>query len=260
MKNTIGKRVVAYSFPLLVLTPIIFLGCLAVKKDYDATIPSEQRCRINQDDVAFYESLWHADPSGFFDSFPYRFFIENGVYCSAAAVKANLLALNKVSPNTRKENQGLLIQALTTELEVFQASRFEEFNPDSLIILLQWVDEFKAYEDMEKEDKALYGIVYTHWMNFITNQLNKHYEDKPSRKFDFKFKYLLASCQAKRFSSSIGKSKLEKVVQYVLEEKYGYLFNRFWNSTGLVAKLAFFLLCLLFCIMTYTTYEYLFKN
>ena len=58
----------------------------------------------------------------------------------------------------------------------------------------------------------------------------------PDIKYDFKFKYLVGFCQSRQFSPPIGMSSGEKIVAYVIEGKYAYLFNRFWFGTGWMFK------------------------
>ena len=157
-------------------------------------------------------------------------------------------------------NIEVLIHALTNRLETKIKDRFETFNPDSLIMISQWVNEFKVYEKIDNQNGALYGIVYDHWMGFISSQLGRHYDNDSSVKFDFKFKYLQSICESKRFAPAVGMSNVEKVVEYTLGEEYDYLFNRFWNGTGVFIKGIIIILLFTFIYMLYCTYQYSFKK
>jgi len=97
-------------------------------------------------------------------------------------------------------------------------------------------------------------------MGFISSQLGRHYDNDSSVKFDFKFKYLQSICESKRFAPAVGMSNVEKVVEYTLGEEYDYLFNRFWNGTGVFIKGIIIILLFTFIYMLYCTYQYSFKK
>ena len=248
------------SIAMVVLVLIVYVLNAAIKNDYDHIIPIEKKCTDTASDFNLETELNKIDLIEIKKTFPYDTFFKHGNYCTAGAVQNILDILNKVNPDEDKSNRGVLIYALTEKLQNKIAHRFETFNPDSLILILQWIDDFKIYENIDKKNSALYGVVHDHWMVFISNQLGKHYEREPSIRFSFKFKYLQSTCQSKKYAPAVGKSNLEKVVEYLLNEEYDYLFNRFWNSTGLFVKSLMILLFCFFTYMLYCTFQYSFKN
>ena len=149
----------------------------------------------------------------------------------------DLQVLDDSYPSNTSLNRELLVQSLTTELEKHWAAKFSTFQPDTLIHLLQWAARFNDYKDVvSKSDAKIFRIVSRHWFIWVSNQLAQFSKKKPSIKYNFKFKYLVGVCQSKGFSPPIGNSNIEKTVNYFIEQSYSYLFNRFWNSTGLGFK------------------------
>lgn len=253
-------KITIFAFALVGVTSVLYLSYVIKGIDYNSKIPVKVDCSKLDATFDFDSALRALDLTKIKELFPYDSYLESGAYCDAAAIGNSLEKLNSINPNHERANRSALIHALTNKLEARISDRFDHFNPDSLIILLQWVDEFKTYEKVQPEHSALYGIVYTHWMGFITNQLGKHFECQPAIKFNFKFNYLQSNCQARRFAPAVGMSNLEKVVKYTLGEEYDYLLNRFWNGTGIFTKSVFALLLFIFIYMSYCTYQYNFKK
>ena len=112
---------------------------------------------------------------------------------------------------------------------------------------------------MNGEDAYVYGIAYEHWMNFISNKLGEYYENTPGIKYDYKFKYLTSVCRSKMFLPPTGNATDEKIVNYLSEQKYAYLFNRFWNGTSIWIKLLFSLLAVIVLYSIYFTVKSKFK-
>jgi len=259
------KKVLFFQFISKILKGILLVCALlftylVVNKDYDDKIPLEKQCAASFSDYNFASLVDSLNSSITESNFPYNEFLSSESYCDAATVKYTLNNLNKINPSREGQNRDILTVALTDKLENFYADRFKNFNADSLIIMLQWASEFKAYEEFEKENSSLYGIIHHHWMNFVSNQLSQHYKEDKKIKYDFKFRHLQALCQSKKYAPSVGKSKLDKIVQYTLSQEYCYLFNRFWKGTGFSVKFLFGIVFSTFVYMAHATYKYTFKK
>jgi len=248
------------SFLLLFFILAIYILYAAAAANYNNKIPVEKICNKLNAEFDLEARLSEFDLSNLKDVFPYDTYLEFENYCDAEAIKRSLEKLNTINANQENINRSILIHAFTNKLEAKVATNFQEFNADSLIMILHWIDEFKTYEKIDTKNGALYGIVYEHWMGFIANRLSVYYENNPSIRFNFKFKYLQSVCQSKKFTPAVGKSNLEKVVEYTLNQEFSYLFNRLWNGTGIFIKFIFILLSSIFTYMLYCTYQYSFKK
>lgn len=256
----VSLRIMLYSLTVLSFLLSGYTLYTAITANYNHSIPEEKGCEGKKHSFDLASAVSTLNLKKIKQTFPYDKYLESGKYCDAASIGQDLATLNTLIPDQEDSNREIFIDALTNKLEEKTSSRFDNLNLDSLIIVSQWVDEFKTYERTSPNDGALYGIVYEHWMNFITNQLSTYYEKKPSIRFNFKFKFLQSICESKKYSPSVGKSKLQKVVEYSLEQEGDYLFNRFWHGTNFLIKLAFGILFFLFNYMIYCTYQYSFKK
>ena len=145
---------------------------------------------------------------------------------------------------------------LTNDLEKQLAPKFINYQPDSLLVLLQWAESFKYYAEVDANHQMLFEVINTFWMNYIANKLNTYYQANNDIKHTFKFKYLRSSCMAQQFNVPINNTSSEKVLGYFTESKYSYLYDRFSNGTSFLFKASLFLLVLI----TLLSYFALFRS
>lgn len=213
-----------------------FVTFRIVNTDYSVEIPSEKECPPGNV-PSILRFIQKADAADMAVSFPYDSFLDSTSFCSIRSIQNDLKIIDscfKENPNSGKE---IYIRALTEKLEERIGPSFTQYNPDSLIALIHWVGKFDVYKDLDDQNGRIYKIIFRHWMNFISNRLGKYYEDDSAIKYDFKFRYLTAICQSKKYAPPLGDSKTEKVVTNLIDSKWAYMFNRFWNGTGLKFKL-----------------------
>lgn len=254
MKNIINRRLIARIFVFLILfsiIPILYVFAIGIGIDYSDGIPEERPCiQIKGIDM---EALLKTTASNhLLDDFPYDAYLASGRYCSLSAIKSDLEALDSLNPTETRLNQDILAITLTEKLEEEIAESFLQFNPDSMIQLLQWANQFNIYKELDSTHGDLFEMIYFHWLNFISNKLGGYYQEDSSIKYDYKFKYLVSTCKSKQFSPPIGNTNLEKVVNYMIDKQYSYLFFRFWNNTGLLFKIG---LLMLFTLGFYSAYR-----
>lgn len=223
---------------LLLFVLLTFTVCIAyfvVKTDYSSNIPKERPCP-SKPAFQLERHLTKANASNISESFPYQTYLDSADWCDVGAIVRDLHLMDSINADSIQLNREILGKALTEELEKSLVNSFVNYNPDSLILLLQWAVRFNNYQDIDKSNSKLYRIVYRHWFNFVSNHLGIYAKGNPEIKYDFKFKYLVAVCHAKSFSPPIGNTYGEKIINHFIEKNYSYLFNRFWNATGLLFK------------------------
>ena len=202
----------------------------AVLSDYDANILAEQRCQSKHFELTQY--LAGIAPANLSQHFPYEFYLNSSNWCSADGIRATLAVLDSFRPDSLSENRELLFNALTIHLEKRWEKKFSNYQPDTLISLAHWVARFYDYQEaVDVNDAQVFRIVSRYWFVKLSNALSRFSEDDTSIKYSFKFRYIVAICQSKGFSPPISNSMLEKTLIYFMDQNYGYLFHRFWNST-----------------------------
>jgi hypothetical protein len=213
------------------------VACVAAMANYDSNISQEKPCPPRQD-FQLARHLAGTNGSNLRERFPHQIYLDSADWCSPTGILQDLQALDAINPDSTHLNRELLTQSLTTELEKQWAPKFASFQPDTLIHVLHWAARFHDYKDVvSKADARVFRIVSRHWLTRASNYLAQISEKKPSFKYNFKFKYLVGVCQSKGCSPPTGNSNIEKTAGYFIEQNYSYLFNRFWNSTGLGFKI-----------------------
>lgn len=253
------KKLMVYVCCAAALLMVVYIANIISSLDYDNEIPEERRCENH--DFDFEISLQNVPRAELEDRFPYHQYFSSSAYCDVTGVINSLMILNERYPNSaEQENVEFLIDAFTTKLQDYHGNSFSIYNPDSLILIADWADQFKVYEQITNSNKALYGIIHDFWISFIAEQLSVHSKQYSSIRYDFKFKYLQSICQSKRFPPSVTTSNVEKIITYAINSEFDYLFNRFWNGTRYYVKIVGIILISILLYLFYCTFMYNFKN
>jgi len=232
---------------------IIWLLFLVLRTDYSINIPAEKECSSDNDfNLSSHLSNW--DSLNFSGSFPYTIYLDSSDKCDVNAIAGYLAAMDSVNSDYSNNRQIISI-ALTDSLQSRINSSFNRYNPDSLILMMQWAEKFNQYKEFDRSNAKLYRVIYKHWLSFTANKLGEYYESNPKCKYDFKFNYLCAVCQSKNFSVPVGNTNSEKIIFNMLNKNYAYLFSKFWYDTGFIYKL----LMLLIAVITGYGYYCIFK-
>ena len=168
--------------------------------------------------------------------FPYGDYLDAATWCDIKAVIQHVEELDNFYQGEDPKGVQIIIEALSKRLEKRYELRHTYYNPEGLIEILQWAISFKQYSDDHKTNK-IQRIITRYWFNYVSGKLSFFAKQKPSLKYDFKFRYLVGLCNSYKFSPSIGNSKFEKVILNFIDTNFGYMFHRFWYSTGVVFKL-----------------------
>lgn len=233
---------------VLFLTVTGFILFAIVNVNNSSDIPKEKQCPQN----AYFNLCNHLvglNKSNLKEAFPYKMYIDSADYCEIKSIQKHLQILNFINPDA-KENQKILVKALTNNLEEKLSSKFKTYNPDTMIMLLQWVNKFQYYKDIDTTNLKFYRMVHRHWYNYVSNKLGQYHDSSPNLKYDYKFKYLVSACQSQNYPPDIRNSSTTKIIDNVVNSKWAYLFKRFWDGTGLLFKL------MLSTIILFTFYSY----
>lgn len=253
MKFTNTKLLISGSIVLLVV--FIWFFSILLKTDYNATtLPKEETCP-SPSSFCLSPSLKSINMENLKESFPYSIYLDSADWCNVNSIAKTVTNLDSINPEAQSLNREIISIALTQKLEERIKPTFVKYNPDSLISIIQWAEKFNQYQQFDKKNAKLYKVIYKYWINFVANQLGEYYQKEPKHKYDFKFQYVSSICQSKNLTPSVGNTNKEKIVAYVINKEYSYLFSRFWYGTSFVWKLVI----LLFLILTAYSYYCIFK-
>lgn len=224
-------------FPILgtLFSVILLFAVLALSADYSTQISPEDRCYFQGEHIPVDELLLPYNGTYLLDSTRACKYISNAALCDIPKIRKDIHALDSLF-NDGKTGKDIYIDLLTTQLLKRVEAGTSGNDLDSLTALVQWVARLDCLKDSDPEYGKVFRIVYRYWMNYISNQLGQYFEEDSGIKYDFKFRYLCAYCQSKKFSPPVGNSKMEKLAQYLTENQWVYIFNRFWYGTSVSAK------------------------
>lgn len=237
---------------IFLLTIILaFIVSLIVRTNTSDDIPQQREYDNNSSfNLAKYFSLHPVVQGGLIDHFPYAAYLDSANFRSIKTISNDLQILDSVNAFDKRENQKTISRLLTTELGLRSTAYFNTYCPDSLLVLIQWAEKFQTYAEQDSDNKLLYHSIYHYWMDSIGHCLQKFLEEKPSRKYDFKFRYLRTRCKEQRISMGTKVTSTEKGINNLIYGKWGHFINASWNQTSLLQKIVFLL------IVSFTLYGY----
>ena len=168
-------------WPVYVLLAILFLaaGGLAsfiIKTDYSVGLPKADPPCTPRPGFDLRLRLTGIAADRLRDEFPYAGYADSADLCSIAALRHDLAVLDSLFPANTPLHHEVVSTALTNTLETRLAPSFVRYSPDSLLAIAHWAERFHYYKDIDKTHARLYKVIYSHWMNFISNRLGAHYE------------------------------------------------------------------------------------
>jgi hypothetical protein len=228
---------------LMLLTMIIFFLVLLVDIDYANDIPVERPLKQGSH-YNLYNRLRQIDVSNLKETFPYDNYLDSANIYDVNELKKDLSEMDSLNKDIYA-NQEVMSIALTEKLMSRLQSSFVKYNPDSLILMMQWAEKFSAWAEMDEKNSMLFAAVYDYWFNFISNTLAEYYERSYSIKYNYKFRYISDRLKEKQFTTPVRGTWSEKVVTQLVRKNWSYLFNKLWHSTTILYKCIVLLLILM---------------
>jgi hypothetical protein len=231
------KLILRYGYIFFFVTILFVIVSLIYKilsTDFEFSILSDKSGHINTG----FEIKQYLAPefkNNITKLFPYNSYVDSADIFNIKNVLKDLDSMDKFTQDSSL-NRDLFTSLLTEKLENKIENSLILYNPDSLIYLLQWADGFYHFQKVDSKNERFYRRVNRFWFNLISNKLGQFAETDPSIKYNVKFKYMVELCRARMFYPPIGNSNSEKVLNYFLEGKYSYLFQRLWYGTNIFFK------------------------
>src|SRR5262249_14705426 len=143
---------------LLICTVLLAFIGLVIRVDYNAEIPIEKPVAAKESfDL---RTLIHkADSADLKNTFPYTEYLSHANVFDIHALMHDLAQLDSFNHN-EMGNQELLSIALTTKMQEQIGNTFQSYNPDSLILILQWAEKFDAWSHNDEAHSTLFEVVY----------------------------------------------------------------------------------------------------
>ena len=187
--------------------------------------------------------------------FPYAVFIRKANYSDMMSVASYLDELDSITRNSFM-TQNILSTALTSRLD----SVISTDNEDSLKALLDFAEKYRIASLINSRNQAFYHSVYDYWYNNVVNRLSNKVKYDNDFKYSFKYRYLKQRCEDKGYFIDSGNSNFEKIVFYLIDNKWSYLFNRAWNSTSIIVKILLLIIVSMNIILIVFGFRYILKK
>ena len=190
------------------------------------------------------EELMAVDSHEIFVKFPYEKYLKESSYCDIKNINSHILTLDSIYNNHWDITLEVLRTTLTDSLKSYHENELEHFNPQFLINKVEWAKKMKRYGECFPENQYLFDITYEYWMRNISSYLGIYQSNESNLKYDYRFKYLTTNLSLEKYFVSFGFSKSQKLVNYLVEGRYMYIWNRIYKSTGIATKIILILMML----------------
>ena len=234
---------------VILITILSFIAYQIIRVDNDNYMPSYRP--IDRTDTFNLRLHINSIPADrVLNYFPYKMYLNYANFNNVQIIKRDINILNSKFPTTLMDNQAVLSMALTDSLKVRIFKKYELYDSEALIYLLQWAERFKFYGEVDIENELLFNSIYDYWKSFICNKLSTYSSQNSKIKFDFKFRYLTAKCSQLKGSVSPKITPTEKVIYNILDNKWSHLLNASFYQSSFLQKL------LISIIIIFTTFSW----
>ncbi len=93
------------------------------------------------------------------------------------------------------------------------------------------------YSINSKNNRIFFKAFGRFWLDNVSNSLTSLSETNPSIKYDQNFKILTDRCRQNKYAVDLNFTNSEKFINYLVDQKYGYIMNRVWIGTSPLFKL-----------------------
>ena len=217
---------------------------------YDSSLFNEINYCEELSKPTFIDEIINIDSSEIVKQFPYQKIIKNSNFCDVNYIIRNCKLLDSMYKNRAEITIPIMYTLLADSLISKFKNEHENYNPDLLINQIQWANNMKTCEKAFPEYDLIFLIVHDGWMNQISNLLSKYFENNEDIKYQLKFKILRNYCQINNYTIPVGLKSSEKLVDYLIESKYSYIWGRIYHGTGFLFKFIIISIGLinLFCV------------
>jgi hypothetical protein len=192
-------------------------------------------------------------PGHIADSFNYSEYLNHVSLNSTNSIQRNLIELDSFCYDPIS-GQKILSLALTDSLFSRISDRFDNYNADSLILLMQTIQSYKYYSKYPGKYQTFYDVVFSWWISKMSNLLDNYSIKNNGIKFSFKYKFLASQCKLSKSTVSPKVNEVEKIINNIAEQKWTYLYSRIWNTPILLR-----IMILLIGVLTVLSYLVSFK-
>jgi hypothetical protein len=237
------KKNLNYFLILFSVGLLTFMMYYIIKPNNDEMLPKNEAFTKTPitDTFSFATYLDHFSGDSLQGKFPYQAYLKSNRYQDIYAIRSDLAYLERQYGQNGKNSEYLKVLYISLSDSLLRqfAGKYEKFDADEYIRLLQWAECFKYIALYEPKGEMLYSSVYDYWVNFIAIKLTEFSNLNSNVKYDFKFRLLKAKLMEKGYTFSVKISSFDKFVFNITGNHWGHLIDSTWNQTSVIQKLLF---------------------
>lgn len=254
MLSVFRKPVSGIVIILILLIPVLYVFIGALKVDNQDKIPPIRTDYKVLNIYSLEKTLTSVSKEDLAERSPYGEYLRHSNPFHIRILQKDLQLLDSLYRGEKMHVRMILSNALTDSLKQVIGPGFNQYQPDSLIRLMQWVQPFRYYAAaLAPEDSLLYVSVHDYWMDFVSNRMAEYTRKESGLKFDFKFRFLQAKCSENNVSVPVKVSYIEKVIYNIIINDWVHLFQASWNQAS-VLQIIFAILFLGITILSYALF------
>jgi len=185
-------------------------------------------------------------PAGSTFVFDYSKYLDSADIKSVSSIKNQLAAMDSITTD-KNFNRRTLSIAITRELLHRMTNNNATYQPDSLLAIIQWAEQFEYFAAFDPANHLFYRSIFGFWLDYVAEKLSGFSEHQPALRHNFKFRYLVTRCKEKNYTISIKVTSSEKFIDNLLYSNWGHLVHATWNESTWALKLGFLAVFALTC-------------
>jgi hypothetical protein len=131
-------------------------------------------------------------------------------------------------------------------------SSLENYNPDLLFRFYNFGNNLLIASKGDQRNFKLKKRIGNFWLDKVSEKLTEELRKDESLHYNFKFKFLTTSLAQQNRYSSTKDGNFKKIIEYISEKKWAYLYKRLIGSTSIIFKLS------LITIITFFVFTYIY--
>lgn len=166
------------------------------------------------------------------EELPVKGYFEGDCLPDISSIVREIRRLKARMPASEPPLEGIYQQLLTTGL-------LQHRQPDrsELTAWVRWAAGFKETQGVLEDDLARsFRAIHFFWFTRINGYITEWVAADEAFKYSFDYRFAEKIMARDKFYLSTSKTAVEKIIQYLGEQRYGYLLNRFWYGTGALFK------------------------
>lgn len=169
--------------------------------------------------------------------FPYQAYLDSTNISDVRQLGLDAQVLDSLYPTNARANERLLYTVLTDSLALRGRLASQTDSMARLLHIMTWASQLPVAARYEPRRATFFHALNLFWVKEVARSLQQMYRHNPAIKYTFQFKHLNQLCRDAKCGVPVSFSAPEKVINNVVEGRWGYLLTKFLRDSTLPIKL-----------------------